>query len=205
VGNPNGSGNADIQNHLCIACNWGPTPDDYKHVLSFNHVYELPFGPHRTHLTSGPLAYILGDWNVSGIWSAQSGGHFTPVLGTNISNSAGGGTQRPNRVANGNLSSGQSIYHWFNTTAFVAPAQYTFGNSGTGILTGPIYFDVDLSVVRRFHVTERFALDLRGEFFNTLNRANFSNPNATIGTAQAGVISSTLPARVIQVAVKLSF
>jgi hypothetical protein len=205
AGNPNGSGNSDIQNHLCIACNWGPTPDDLKHVLSINHVYELPFGRDRTHLTHGPLAYVLGDWNLSGIWSAQSGAHFTPVLGTNVSNSAGGGTQRPNRIANGNLTSGQTINHWFDTTAFVAPSQYTFGNSGTGILTGPIYFDVDLSIVRRFRLSERFALDTRGEFFNTFNRANFNTPNASIGTAQAGVISSTLPARVIQVALKVSF
>ena len=205
VGNPNGSGNSSIQNNLCIACNWGPTPDDYKHVLSINHVYELPFGVNRAHLTHGALAYVLGDWNVSGIWSAQSGAHFTPTLGTSVSNSSGGGAQRPNRIAGGSLTSGQSIYHWFDTAAFVAPPQYAFGNSGTGILTGPIYFDVDLSIVRRFHISERFALDLRGEFFNTFNRPNFDAPNSTIGTAQAGVISSTEPARVIQMAAKFSF
>jgi hypothetical protein len=34
---------------------------------------------------------------------------------------------------------------------------------------------------------------------------NFDAPNATIGTAQAGVISSTLPGRIIQMAVKPSF
>ena len=208
VGNPNGGGNSDIQNHFCIACNWGPATDDYKSVLSINHVYQIPLGRDRKYLTQGPLSYILGDWNLSGIWTAQTGPHFTAILGTNVSNSAGGGTQRPNRVGNGNLPSDQrSIFHWFDTStaSFIAPPQYTFGNSGTGILVGPGYFDVDLSLVRQFRVTERFGLDLRSEWFNAFNRANFNPPNSTIGTPQAGIISSTLPARIIQMAVKLSF
>jgi hypothetical protein len=48
-------------------------------------------------------------------------------------------------------------------------------------------------------------LDLRSEWFNAFNRANFNAPNATIGTAQAGVINSTLPARIIQMAAKVTF
>jgi hypothetical protein len=48
-------------------------------------------------------------------------------------------------------------------------------------------------------------LNLRGEAFNAFNRANFNNPGATIGTATAGVISSTNTARVMQVALKVSF
>ena len=205
VGNPNGGGNSDIQNHSCVACNWGPTTDAYRHVFSLNHVYELPFGRDRDYFKTGPLAYILGGWNISGIWSVQSGGHFTPVLGTAVSNSAGGGTQRPNRIASGSLASGQSIDHWFDTAAFTAPSLYSFGNSGTGILTGPGYFNVDLSLVRRFRIREKFALDLRSEWFNAFNHANFNAPNAAIGTGQAGVISSTLPARIIQMAVKVTF
>ena len=205
VGNPNGGGNSDIQNSFCIACNWGPTPDAYRHVLSVNHVYELPFGHNRAYLTHGALAYVLGDWNLSGIWTVQSGQYFTPILGTNVSNSSGGGTQRPNRIASGYLSSGQNITHWFDTSAFVPPSLYTFGDSGTGILTGPAYFNVDLSLVRHFPIGERYGLDLRSEWFNSFNRANFNVPNATIGTAQGGVISSTLPARIIQMAVKFSF
>jgi hypothetical protein len=206
VGNPNGGGNSDIQNNLCIACNWGPTPDDYTHVLSVNHVYELPFGHNRTYLTHGPLSYIAGGWNISGIWTVQSGQRFTPVLGTSVSNSSGGGTQRPNRIASGYLDSGQqSITDWFDTSAFTAPSLYHFGDSGTGILSGPAYFNVDLSLVRHFSLKERFGLDLRGEWFNSFNHANFNTPNASIGTAQAGVISSTFPARIVQVAVKLTF
>ncbi len=206
VGLPNGGGNGDIQNHFCVRCNWGPTPDDYTHVFTLNHVYQFPFGAGRQHLTHGPAAWILGGWDINGIWSAHTGGRFTPVLGTNVSNSSGGGTQRPNRLASGNLPSGQqTIAHWFDTAAFAAPALYTFGDSGTGILTGPGYFDLDLGIVRTIPITEHVGLTLRGEVFNAFNRANFNNPNASIGTGPAGTISSTLPARIIQLATKIVF
>ena len=206
TGNPNGGGNNDYQNDACVPCNWGPTPDDYKHVLSVNHVYDLPFGAGQKYLTHGFLSYLVGGWDINGIWSAHSGGRFTAILGTNVSNQAGGGNQRPNRIGNGNLPSGQrNISHWFNTADFVAPPQYSFGNSGTGILTGPGYLDADLGLSRSFRLTERFRLTYRAEGFNAFNHANFNNPNPTIGTAPAGTISGTSPARIIQMAMKLVF
>jgi hypothetical protein len=205
VGNPNGGGNGDIQDHSCIRCNWGSTPDDFRHTFVFNHVYELPFGRDRRYLSNGPLARIVGAWNLSGVWSLHSGSPFTVFYGSNVSNSAGGGTQRPDRIGSGRLASGRTTSRYFDTAAFTAPALYSFGNSGTGILTGPGYFNVDLTLERQFVVTERIKADLRGESFNTFNRANFNNPNATIGTTTAGVISSTQSPRVLQVALKVTF
>jgi len=205
VGQPNGGGNNDIQDNACIRCNWGSTPDDFRHTLVFNHVYELPFGTGRRFLNHGLVSYVVGPWNLSGVWSLHSGSPFTVFYGTNVSNSSGGGTQRPNRTGTGRLTSGQSITRWFDTSAFSAPSQYTFGNSGTGILTGPGYFNADLALERHLILRERYDINLRGEAFNALNRANFNNPGSTIGTTTAGVISSTASARVLQVALKLSF
>jgi hypothetical protein len=41
--------------------------------------------------------------------------------------------------------------------------------------------------------------------FNALNRANFGDPNSSIGSNVAGQISSTAPARIMQAALKLVF
>lgn len=212
AGNPNGGGNSNYQNDQCIACNWGPTPDDYKHVFSLNHVYELPFGAQQRFLNHGFVSYIVGGWSVNGIWSAYSGGRFTPLLSANVSNASGGGNQRPNRIGNGTLPSNQRSYKdWFKLTDFVAPTQYTFGNSGTGILAGPNYFNADLGVFRSVKIAERYKLTFRAESFNTFNRVNFGLPNATIGTAIAGTISTTVTgpggssARVLQLATKVDF
>ena len=212
AGNPNGGGNGNYQNDQCVACNWGPTPDDYKFVFSFNHVYDLPFGPQQRFLNHGWLSNVVGGWSINGIWSAYSGSRFTPFLSANVSNQAGGGNQRPNRIGNGNLPSGQRNFrHWFDLTAFAPPTQYTFGNAGTGILIGPRYFDADIGVYRTIPITERAKLTFRCESFNAFNNVNFGIPNSTIGTPTAGTISSVVvgpggsSARVFQLAAKLIF
>lgn len=43
------------------------------------------------------------------------------------------------------------------------------------------------------------------EMFNAFNRANFGVPNANIGNAVASQISSTAPARIMQMALKITF
>jgi hypothetical protein len=114
--------------------------------------------------------------------------------------------QRPDRIGDGNLPTGQrTIDRWFDLNAFATPQQFTFGNSANFVLIGPGYFNTDLGVHRNFQVGERAKLSFRWEMFNSFNRANFNNPNATIGTAPAGQISGTLPARIMQFGLKLNF
>jgi Carboxypeptidase regulatory-like domain len=204
--NINGGGNGPPQDARCFSCEWGNAPEDRRHVFTLNHVYELPFGTGRRWLNNGALGYIVGNWNLSGIWSLASGEHFTPTLATAVSNSAGGGGDRPNRIRDGNLDgSERTIDRWFDVGAFVAPAQFTFGNAGRGILVGPGNYNVDLGVHRNFRFTEQWRMSLRWEMFNAFNRANFGTPNAAIGNANAGQISTTAPARIMQLALKLSF
>ena len=157
-------------------------------------------------VNKGPLSYLIGDWTVSGIWSATSGDYITPTLAGAVSNSTGGGGDRPNRIANGNLDAGsRSIDRWFDLTAFTTPAQFTFGNSGRSFILGPGQFNVDLGVHRNFNLSERRYLSFRWEMFNAFNRANFGDPNAAIGNSVAGQISGTQPARIMQVALKAVF
>jgi Carboxypeptidase regulatory-like domain len=204
--NINGGGNGPPQDARCFSCEWGNAPEDRRHVFTLNHVYELPFGTGRRWLNNGALGYIVGNWNLSGIWSLASGEHFTPTLATAVSNSAGGGGDRPNRIRDGNLDgSERTIDRWFDVGAFVAPAQLTFGNAGRGILVGPGNYNVDLGVHRNFRFTEQWRMSLRWEMFNAFNRANFGTPNAAIGNANVGQISTTAPARIMQLALKLSF
>jgi hypothetical protein len=204
--NINGGGNGPPQDSRCYRCEWGNTPDDRRHVLVLNHVYELPFGRGRQWGSAGTLAHIIGNWNLTGIWSLSTGEHFTPGLAAAVSNSAGGGGDRPNRLGDGNLpSSSRSIDRWFDLAAFTAPPQFQFGNAGRGILTGPGSFNVDLGVHRNFRFSDRWMASFRWEMFNAFNRANFALPNAAIGNPLAGLISGTAPARIMQLALKLRF
>ena len=128
AGNINGGGNGPPQDIRCYACEWGSMPEDRRHVLVFNHVWELPFGKGRSFVSRGPLSYVVGNWNLTGVWSASTGQHFTPTLASGVSNSAGGGGDRPNRIADGNLSSGErTIDRWFDLAAFVPQQQFLSG------------------------------------------------------------------------------
>ncbi len=198
------------QNDQCYACEWGNVPEDRRQMLVINHVYELPFGVGRQFLTKGWLSYVVGNWDLSGLWTMYTGLHFTPSMSTSVSGSLGAPlvqpVERPNLNGTPNLPSDQrSITHWFNTSAFSIPAAYTFGDAGWGILEGPGLITADLGIHRVFRITERTRLTLRWEMFNAFNRANFQNPNAVIGSAAAGTVSSTYPSRSMQVALKLAF
>ncbi len=202
----NGGGNGPPQDIRCISCEWGNMPEDRRNILVFNHVWELPFGKGRALLTNGPASWVLGNWDLGGVWTFTSGERFTATLASGVSNSAGGGGDRPNRIADGNLPSDQrTIDRWFDTSAFATQAQFTFGNSGRGILIGPGAFTTNLNIQRNFLLGESFRLQFRTELYNAWNRANFGIPNAAIGNALAGQISSTAEARTVQLGMKLYF
>jgi len=92
--------------------------------------------------------------------------------------------------------------------AFAEPAAFTFGNAGRNILFGPDLTDVNFSMGKSFalHVLERMRLQVRFDATNILNHPSFSNPNASIGTPGAGIITSTsVASRVLQIGARLSF
>jgi hypothetical protein len=44
---------------------------------------------------------------------------------------------------------------------------------------GPALSNVDLAMFKNFQIKERFKLQFRAEFFNTLNHPVLGNPNTT--------------------------
>jgi hypothetical protein len=183
----------DVRN---FRANRGNSSFDIRHRFVTSYSYELPFARSNKWLSG---------WQVSGITSWQTGLPFTPVLSFDPTNT--GTTARPNRIADGNLpASQQSIDRWFDTNAFVAPASFTWGNSGRNFLRGPRQLNFDAGISRAFQLTEKFTLSFRTEAFNLLNTPQFGLPNATIGVAQAGVISTVQnPERQLQFALRLAF
>ena len=207
---------AGIQNAYDLAAERGNSNYDVRHRFVTSYAYELPFGPGKKLLSKGVAAAILGGWQLNGILAAQSGNPFTPTYSVNVANISGG-TQRPDRIASGVIPYGdRTVSKWFDVSAFVSPPQYSFGDSGRNILTGPRLFQWDSSLFKLVTVRERIRVQFRAEVFNILNHPDFAVPNASIGTTQAGTISalvgnSTLAAqpvgqpRQIQLALKLLF
>ncbi|MFN9298147.1 MAG: hypothetical protein ACK6DZ_10595, partial [Acidobacteriota bacterium] len=135
----------------------------------------------------------------------------------NIQN--GGGYCKPDAISTekANLPDNQqSISRFFNTNAFVdrlgvapgvTPTVFRYGTSGRNTIIGPGIIGIDASVNKFFRFLEgKHTFELRGEFFNAPNRANFAQPGTTLRTPTYGVISSTrLDSRQIQVALRYSF
>jgi hypothetical protein len=174
----------------------------------------MPFGKGRRWMNSAPalLDHLVGGWQINNILTLMSGLPFTPVMQTSTLNT-GTGSQFPNRIASGVLPSDQrTIERWFDASAFVAPPQFTFGNSGRNILYGPGTKQIDLSLFKSFRLAEARRIEFRAEAFNAFNTPQFNNPNATIGFAGVGRITSAgnppvyqRTPRQIQLALKLYF
>lgn len=97
--------------------------------------------------------------------------------------------------------------HWFNTKAFAAPPQYTYGDAPTTLpnVRSPAMTDFDLSLFRNFSFLERFRLQYRVEAFNLLNHVNYSAPNTTFTSGSFGIITAAGDPRKIQMGLKLNF
>jgi hypothetical protein len=194
---------------------WGPSALNVKHQASISMRYELPFGRNQRWASgvSGVSEKIIGGWQFNSIVTLLSGFPFTPQVGSNISGD--GDTRNPDRVSLNPAFSGPVILgtpnQWYNPNAFVLPTVGTYGNLGRGVYTGPGMASVDMSVFKSVAMTERLRLQFRAEAFNTLNRANFGTPNATVFSSgaysqTAGLITTTATtSRQIQFGLKLMF
>jgi hypothetical protein len=201
-----GSNAGPYSNFYNRSADYGPEANDIRHRLSFNAVYELPFGPGRTWLSNGFLGKIVGGWSISNVTTVQTAPPATAVTQTNTTNAFSAGGLRPNVSQNPNLDSGErSIAQWFDTKAFSQPATFQFGNEGVGILRAAGLVNLDFSALREFKFTERIHLQLRGEFFNALNHTNFGLPGLTFGASNFGIVSSAGPARQIQIGLRIAF
>ncbi|HMF76580.1 MAG TPA: hypothetical protein VK604_13045, partial [Bryobacteraceae bacterium] len=118
-----------------------------------------------------------------------------------------GGGLRPDRVgvANSGIDPKEDRLHFLSASAFSVQPIDTPGNAQRNVALGPKLFNVNVSMVKRFAVTEASAIDLRFEAFNAFNTVNFSNPNTNFGSAAFGSITSAGDARQVQIAVRYRF
>ena len=127
--------------------------------------------------------YALGNWKLNGIASYSTGLPFTVSASGDIGNTGNTGTyERADLVGNPRLSS-PTRAQWFNTAAFVTPAQYTLGNLGRNSMRADANKQFDSSLFRVFpFFHERTNLMLRIDAFNLLNHPIWGTPGSTVNT-----------------------
>ncbi len=141
---------------------------DPKHRFVSAGAWEIPIGRGRMlgGNMSGVIDHIVGGWQVSAMYSQTSG---APLIFTRNMIAPSSVTQI------GEIGSGS---YWFDTTGFAKQAAYTRRTNPWYYdgLNGPGYSNMDVSLSKKFTLTERFRLEVRLDAFNALNGMNWVTP-----------------------------
>jgi hypothetical protein len=177
-----------------VGWNWGPVfsrnraPAGYDrtHVFQLGWVYELPVGKGKQFVRSGPLSYIIGNWQVNGILAAYTGTPFT-VSAPGSALNAPSNSQTADQVGPikkiGEVGPGT---YWYDPSAFKAPTDPgRFGTTGRNILRSPGTVNLNLSIFRDFPIKERATLSFRAEFYNFANHPQFGSTGENGGSGMA--------------------
>lgn len=201
-----GSGGSWHQNAHQLREDRGSSDFDVRHRLTVSYIYELPLGQGKAFFgnAKGFADKVIGGWAINGISTFMTGNYFSVTVPGDRANVGGFPFQRANRSCDGNFPhSDRTIDKYFDTSCFSLTQLGTFGNGGRNIVEIPGLNNWDVSVVKRTAFGERIQSQLRFEFFNLFNHAQFNQPDLTAGDALFGAIRGARDGRISQVALKL--
>ncbi len=179
-----------------------------KHIIKGNFVWDLP-DLERSGAGMKAVGLVINDWQLSGVWTASTGGIATGGGGAyaiGYGYTAGGGnaniTGSPDyggrvRIVGdtGNGCSSDRLRQ-FNAAAFQGPLPNSDGlESPAGYLRGCFQSAFDLAIARNFRFGGSRVLQLRVEMFNAPNQAIITGRNSTMSLASPNdpVTISNLP------------
>jgi hypothetical protein len=192
-----------IQDYNNLKAELSPSTIDQTHRLVFGTLYQFPFFVNH----QGVAGHALGGWEISALGSFISGSPLGISSANNTTFSQGGG-QRPNWNGQNPALAHHTVSQWFNTSLFSAPPSFQFGNTPRtfNFLRSDWIRNIDLSVHKNTHLTEKLNLQFRADAFNMDNTPTFQPPNTSFGSSQFGVVTAQQNApRSIQLAVKLLY
>ncbi len=162
-----------------------------RHTFKGDFVWSVPSAKNvGTGSTNMILKAVTEDWQLSGLWSANTGTAYT--ISPSFQNGAGnqnitgspdyGGRVRVVGNPGGGCSS--DIYKQFNTSAFAPPQVGSVGlESGSDYLRGCFYQQFDLALQREFRFHEKARLSFRLDAFNAFNQSHVTGRNTTYQVA----------------------
>ena len=127
---------------------------------------------------SGPIAVLTKDWSLNTVIVARTGFPFNAVLfapsvlGTGALVRPDLVSGQPEWIAAAGAPGGKIL----NIKAFSIPSTARQGTEGRNDISGFGLTQLDLSLARKFPITERVRLQFRADAFNVLNHPNFTNP-----------------------------
>jgi hypothetical protein len=176
--------NGTINSPIDFSKSWGRAGFDRTHNYALSTIYDLPIGPNRRWLTSGLASKIIGGWQISTLFVAQSGVPLTITANGTALNTPGTtafadlvGTQKVlGGLGPGNL--------YFDPTAYAQPVAGTQGNmSRNSGIEGPGFWQLDGALFKRFQISSSKYAEFRVDAFNVTNSVRWGNPNTGFSIA----------------------
>jgi hypothetical protein len=177
---------------------------DLTHNFVVSYTYALPF-QRNTH---GAMAKLLGGWQLSGITHFSTGLPIwlhewddRSLRGDYIDTPNYNGM--PIRYMNPRDTAG---HQYFSKTPFSPESLGFYGTANSRFFHGPGLNNWDLLLRKNTRISERFSTEVRIEFFNIVNHAQFVvAPYTGIGDPTFGDVNSANAPRIGQVALKFFF
>jgi hypothetical protein len=220
------------QNSYDFGGDWGPAGFDVRHSLNASGVYDLPFGTGKRFGSNwNPIVNsAAGGWKLSVTDVTYSGFPVTVSSPANYSSLvyACGCAARPDQLRPLKvLNRSTAAYYGTNVqslggvpqpgftcaagqdngTCVFSQQPFTgFGTVHPGSLRGPGYQQIDMSLQKSFALWHENRVDFRGDFFNALNIASYSQPDSGSTDPNFGQITGTSSTeRHIQLSLKYAF
>jgi hypothetical protein len=172
--------------------------NNYRHRITGASTWDLPVGKGRPYIASAPriVDALIGGWRISGVYFWRSGNllGFGPMLWNG---------QDP-RIDN------PTPEVWFNTASFRRLPNYTprtnpWNFSG---LTGPGVLNINGSLAKDFHITEKLRAQFKADAFNVLNNMSWGDPTMNVDSGTFGQITNQAGltyGRRVQLGMRLEF
>jgi hypothetical protein len=184
---------------------YGISGIDRPHVLITQASYRTP------ELISAPgiLRGVFGDWNLGGVFQAQSGVPFDVTTTVDVAGiGPGSGAQYWNMVGDPNgvrteFDGTRAV--WFDRAAFQVPANGTYATAWErNNLRQPGFWDLHMSLRKSVPVGSH-RVELRWDVFNVLNHTTLGNASTNPTTADFGTITTKTGNRTMQLGLQYVF
>jgi len=209
AGGQSGGQSAYVQNLYDRKSEWASSFFDVQHAVVISGVYELPIGKGKKYGSSMPRLgdALVGGWQLGAIISGHTG--FPLTIKANADPS-GTGARSFRASTNGTAPNDPHLIGpgvlFLDPAPYYVPPAGTFGNVGPGTVRGPGMSRTDLSIGKKFHVSERKYFEIRGEAFNAGNHPIFLSPSSqNIQSTTFGQIRSAQGERTMQFVGKFYF
>ncbi|SPE41964.1 TonB-dependent receptor [Candidatus Sulfopaludibacter sp. SbA3] len=208
---------------------YGLCDRDVTSVFTGYANYDLPFGHNRMFAKNAPKAVnaAIGDWQFNTILTLH-GGFPVSMLDYSADPTGAYFQPRPDCIAPSVATPFKNYegggYIWFDPTTMRDPATGKLGNCPISSERGPGLRQIDMSLSKKFMLTEHQSLEFRFDSINAFNTPIFtvqgyqidifSNSYSLLGSGSnvqrnpsglTGVVNSSLGARNLQFALKWNF